>query len=232
MAPRPTMTASQPVSCSARCHCATVRTSPLATTGISGGRAARTAAMGPSRASPEKPCARVRPCTVIMAAPASTRRRAKAGGVDGPLVPAQAVLDRDRDRRRHRATNGRHDLDRQVGLAHQGRAAQARGHPLGRAPHVDVEDARAHVDRHLGGPSQHLRLPAEDLDGEPAATQAGPHPGDGLGSPPGQRVGRQELGEGHRPRPAPRRWCGRAGRSPPPWGRAAHRARGSGAHDA
>jgi len=50
-------------------------------TGIPGGSAARTPAIGSTRAAPEKPCARVRPCTVIMAAPASTRARANSAAL-------------------------------------------------------------------------------------------------------------------------------------------------------
>src|SRR6185312_14177271 len=46
-----------------------------------GGSAARTDAIGSRRAEPENPCARVRPCTVIMAAPTSTRRRATSAAL-------------------------------------------------------------------------------------------------------------------------------------------------------
>ena len=62
------------------------------------------------------------------------------GGVEVAVIPAQPGLQRDRHL--HRA---RHRLDqpqRQVQVAQQGRSAQARRHPLGRAAHVDVDDAR------------------------------------------------------------------------------------------
>src|SRR4051794_35062863 len=48
---------------------------------MSRGSAARTAAIGSMRADPEKPCARVRPWTVIIAAPASTSARANSGAL-------------------------------------------------------------------------------------------------------------------------------------------------------
>ena len=56
-------------------------TSPLPITGSRRGSAARTSAIGSMRAAPEKPWARVRPCTVIIAAPASTRARAKTAAL-------------------------------------------------------------------------------------------------------------------------------------------------------
>ena len=56
---------------------------------------------------PEKPCVRVRPCTVIICAPASTIAHANSGALRWRLVPAGAVLDGDRHVRRHRARRPR-----------------------------------------------------------------------------------------------------------------------------
>ncbi len=81
MAPRPIITPSQPVSAFMRLYAATSFTSPLPITGTDGGSAARTSAIGSMRAEPENPCARVRPCTVIIAAPSSTRARANSAAL-------------------------------------------------------------------------------------------------------------------------------------------------------
>ena len=78
IAPRPIITASQPVS--RHPHVAgDVLDVAVADHRDVRGSAARTAAIGSMRAAPENPCARVRPCTVIIAAPASTSAHANSG---------------------------------------------------------------------------------------------------------------------------------------------------------
>ena len=90
-AARPIMTASAPVFESTLRACCGVWISPLATTGTRRApcKAALTSAMVSYSASPRNPQARVRPCNVIMAAPASTkacaRRTALRASGRGPV---------------------------------------------------------------------------------------------------------------------------------------------------
>jgi len=76
---RPAITPSAPDSASARRASATVRMSPLASTGIPTARF--TALIAGQSAVPLKPCERVRPCTVTRLAPASSARRAISGAL-------------------------------------------------------------------------------------------------------------------------------------------------------
>ena len=104
---------------------------------------------------PEKPWVRVRPWTVIILRAGLDQRARELGRVAVVLVPAGAVLDRDRHVRGHRGDDRAHELLRDRRLAHQRRAALAGDDALGRAAHVDVDQRGADRDRHLRGGVHH-----------------------------------------------------------------------------
>lgn len=159
-APRPTITAAQPVCAYIRAAEAASVTSPLPTTGMP---TARTTSAMPSRSAfPAYICARVRPWTVRKAAPARSAASAQRGRVAGSAVHAQPHFHTDGDA-------GRFDdgADERGGLrdvAHQ-RAALAVGENLMHgAAHIDIDIQRAVNGDPLGGLRHHVRLGAEKLD--------------------------------------------------------------------
>ncbi len=88
------------------------------------------------------------------------------------------------------------DDGRQRRLTHESRAARARGDFARGTAHVDVDHASAGLSRHLRRARQHLGLATDNLHDEASATQAGPHAPHHPFRPAGERLGRQEFGEG------------------------------------
>jgi hypothetical protein len=89
---------------------------------------------------------------VIICTPAPSARRARSGAFSSASSqPSRVFSVTGRLTAHHRLDQ----FQRKVQIAQQRRAAQARGHPLGRAAHVDVDDPGAvclHQPRGLGHP--------------------------------------------------------------------------------
>ena len=78
------------------------------------------------------------------------------------LVPPLAHLDRDRNA--NRAGHRPHDAGGVRGIAHQAAAGLVLRNLRHRAPHVDVDDVRAHAFDDASGLGHALGIAAEDLD--------------------------------------------------------------------